>query len=105
MAGTPMPDASLPPSLPSPPLHRLGGGASSGDDVAGTMSPFRLLTKFPPRIFLRNLGHFLLLVHTPGGRPGSVLVCDTPQPPPPPPRPRVLKDSGVGAMAPTLSHA
>ena len=43
----------------------------------------------------------------PGGRPGPVLVCDTPQPPPPPPR--VLKDSGAGAMAPTapnfLSHA
>ena len=29
-----------------------------------------------------------------GGRPGPVLVCDTPQPPPPPPR--VLKDSGAG---------
>ena len=41
-----------------------------------------------------------------GGRPGPVLVCDTPAPSPPP---RVLKDSGVGAMAPTapifLSHA
>ena len=30
-----------------------------------------------------------------GGRPGPVLVC-----PPPPPR-VVLRDSGVGAMAPT----
>ena len=29
-----------------------------------------------------------------GGRPGPVLVCDTPQPPPPPPR--VLTDSGLG---------
>ena len=28
-----------------------------------------------------------------GGRPGPVLVCDTPQPPPP----RVLKDSGAGS--------
>ena len=33
-----------------------------------------------------------------GGRPGPVLVCDTPQSPPPP---QVLRDSGVGAMAPT----
>ena len=43
------------------------------------------------------------------GRPGPVLVCDTPSPPPPPPPPRVLKDSGAGAMAPMapnfLSHA
>ena len=31
-----------------------------------------------------------------GGRPGPVLVCDTPQPPPPPPPPRVLRDSGLG---------
>ena len=33
-----------------------------------------------------------------GGRLGPVLVCNTPQPPPPP---GVLRDSSVGAMAPT----
>ena len=34
-----------------------------------------------------------------GGRPGPVLVCDTPQPPPPPPPPPPpgLKDSGAGS--------
>ena len=34
-----------------------------------------------------------------GGRPDPVLVCNTPQPPSHPPW--VLRDSGVGAMAPT----
>ena len=41
----------------------------------------------------------------PGGRPGPVVVCDTPQPPPPP---RVLRDSGLGAWhqrrPPFFSH-
>ena len=41
-----------------------------------------------------------------GGRARSLYA--TPPSPPPPPPPRVLKDSGVGAMAPTapkfLSH-
>ena len=53
---------------------------------------------------LNSSGH---LPVTPGGWPGPVLVCDTPQPPPPPPG--VLKDSGAGAMAQKapnfLSHA
>ena len=37
----------------------------------------------------------------PGGRPGPVLVCDTPQPPPPPP-PQVLTDSGGGCRIRTV---
>ena len=39
-----------------------------------------------------------MVVPTPGGRPGLVLVCDPPQPPHPPPR--VLRDSGLGAWRP-----
>ena len=49
-----------------------------------------------------RVGLRLRLPSATGGWPGPVLVCDTPQPPAPPlPPPRVLRDSGVGAMAPT----
>ena len=40
----------------------------------------------------------VLRVMGPGGRPGPVLVCD---PPKAPPSPWLLRDSGLGGMAPT----
>ena len=48
-----------------------------------------------PPLWLENTVQDPPAGHTPGGRPGRVLVCDPPQPPPPPPR--VLKDSGAGS--------
>ena len=45
-------------------------------------------------IWIHSFKHAQAHTHTTGGRPGPVLVCDDPPP-------WVLRDNGVGAMAPT----